>query len=72
MKTVVFLLFALFISCACLETALGAKYPLLLYVIGFGIWVPFVRYCAARSRKRAEREEMERQFHEFMRTRNRK
>ncbi|HZY39388.1 MAG TPA: hypothetical protein VFE53_22185 [Mucilaginibacter sp.] len=67
MKSVVFFLFTTFISIACLGTALGAKHPLLLYAIGFGIWVPFIRYCKYRSRRSAERRERERLFQDFMR-----
>ena len=68
MKTIFFFLFCCFISCACLETALGAKHPWLLYLIGFGIWIPLVRYCNQVSKKRAQRRQMENQFEEFMRS----
>lgn len=67
MKTVVFFLFTTFISIACLETALASKHPALLYLIGFGVWGLFVWYCSARGKKRAKREEMERQFQNHMR-----
>ncbi len=67
MKTAVFFLFTLFISIACLETALGANHPLLLYAIGFGAWVPFGLYCRYRNRRNAERRDMEQQFQDFMR-----
>jgi hypothetical protein len=67
MKSVVFFLFTTFISIACLETALGSKHPALLYIIGFGVWVLFAWYCSAQGKKRARRNEMERQFQNYMR-----
>ena len=72
MKSAVFFLFCTFISIACLETALGAKHPLLLYSIGFGVWGLFAWYCSARNKKQAQRRDMERQFNEFMRSKYRK
>ena len=71
MRTAVFFLFVLFISCACLETALGAKHPFLLYAIGFGVWVPFVRYCNYVIKKRADRQQREQAFQDFMRWQSR-
>lgn len=68
MKTVVFFLFTTFVSVACLETALGSKHPLLLYVIGFGVWILFVRYCNRVIKKRAERRQREQAFQDFMRS----
>jgi hypothetical protein len=67
MKTVVFFLFVTFISIACLESALGSKDPLILYIIGFGVWGLFTWYCSAKMRKQAARRHMERQFNDFMR-----
>lgn len=67
MKTVILFLFVTFISIACLESALGSKHPLILYVIGFGVWALFAWYCSARMKKQATRRDMERQFNDFMR-----
>jgi len=71
MKTVAFFLFTTFISVGCLETALGSRHPLLLYVIGFGVWILFVRYCNRVIKRRAERRQMEQQFQNFMRQQDR-
>ncbi len=67
MKTALLFIFTTFISIACLESALGAKHPLILYVIGFGVWALFARYCTAKAKRRKERRNMERRFSEFMR-----
>jgi len=67
MKTAIFFLFTTFISIACLESALGAKQPWLLYAIGFGVWVPFVLYLKSRTKRNAERRSMEKQFLHYMR-----
>jgi len=67
MKTAIFFLFTTFISIACLEAALGSKHPVILYIVGFGVWALFAWYCSARMKKRAERRNMERQFNDFMR-----
>jgi len=72
MKTVIFFLFSTFISIACLEAALDSKHPLILYVIGFGVWALFVWYCSGRAKRRAQRQDMERQFNEFMRANRRR
>jgi len=74
MKTVVYFLFCTFISCACFMTALGSKTPFLLYAIGFGVWVLFVRYCNRVVKRRSERRQMEQQFQDFarMQSRNRR
>lgn len=71
MKTAIFFLFTTFISIACLEAALGSKHPILLYVIGFGVWILFVRYCNRVIKRKAERRQMEQQFQDFMRTQSR-
>jgi hypothetical protein len=71
MKTAVFFLFTTFISIACLETALGAKHPLLLYAIGFGVWGLFIWHCNCRMKKKAAMRQRERQFLDFMRYQNR-
>ena len=67
MKSVIFFLFITFISIACLESALGSKHPLILYLIGFGVWALFAWYCSVRMKKQANRRDMERQFNDFMR-----
>ena len=67
MKTVIFFLFTTFISIACLEVALGAKHPLLLYAIGFGVWGLFIWHCSGRMKKKAEKRMREQQFQDFMR-----
>jgi hypothetical protein len=67
MKTVIFFLLITFISIACLEAALGAKHPLLLYAIGFGVWGLFAWYCSVRMKKKAEKRIHEQHFREFMR-----
>ena len=72
MKTAIFFLFITFISIACLETALGSKHPVILYIIGFGVWGLFGWYCSVRMRKKAERRIQEQQFQEFMRQQSRR
>jgi hypothetical protein len=71
MKAAIFFLFTTFISIACLETALGSKHPLILYVIGFGVWALFAWYCSARMRKQVAKRDRERQFNDFMRANRR-
>ena len=72
MKSVLFFLLITFISIACLESALGSAHPLVLYVIGFGVWGLFAWFCAARQKKQAIRRDMERQFRDFMRQQGRR
>lgn len=48
--------------------ALYSKTPMLLYAVGFGIWVLFLWGVFRRMKKHDERRDMERQFSEFMRT----
>lgn len=72
MKTTLFFLFTTFISIACLETALDAKHPLLLYAIGFGIWGLFAWGMSRRIKKKAERRMHEQQFQDFMRQQSRR
>jgi hypothetical protein len=67
MKSALFFLFTVFISIACFEAALDAGHPLLLYAIGFGIWLPFIWYCSRRNRRNGERSRRERLFREYMR-----
>jgi hypothetical protein len=71
MKTAIFFLFTTFISIACLMSALGAKHPVLLYAIGFGVWGLFAWYCSARIKKKAEQRARENQFRNFMRYQDR-
>lgn len=68
MKSVIIFLFITFISIACLEAALGSKHPVILYIIGFGVWVLFAWYCSAQMKKRTAKRNMERQFSDFMRS----
>jgi O-antigen/teichoic acid export membrane protein len=72
MKTAIFFLFTTFISITCLETALGSKQPVLLYVIGLGVWALFAWYCLGRIKKKAERRRYEQHFRNFMRYQMRK
>jgi hypothetical protein len=71
MKTAIFFFFCTFVSVACLGSALGSKQPVLLYVIGFGVWGLFLWYCSAVMKKRAERRDRERYFNDFMRANRR-
>lgn len=48
--------------------ALYSKTPFLLYPVGFGIWALFIWGVFRRMKKNDERQDMERQFSEFMRT----
>ncbi len=72
MRTVIFFLFTTFISIACLEAALGAKHPFLLYAIGFGVWGLFIWHCSSLMKKKAERRMHEQQFQDYMRQQSRR
>ena len=67
MKTAFYLILTCFISTGCFLSALGSKTPLLLYAIGFGVWALFILGALRRSKKRAERRDMEQSFRDFMR-----
>lgn len=67
MKTVVYFILSCFISTGAFMGALYAPAPILLYLIGFGVWVLFIRGYMKRSRRDAERREMEQSFRNFMR-----
>ncbi|BAU55646.1 hypothetical protein [Mucilaginibacter gotjawali] len=72
MKTALIFLFTTFISIACLMSALGSPHPVLLYLIGFGVWGLFLWHCSLRMKKKEERRMHEQQFQEFMRQQTRK
>lgn len=67
MKTFVYLVFTCFISTGAFMGALYSKTPLLLYAVGFGIWVLFLWGLNRRLKKNAECRDRERYFNDFMR-----
>ena len=67
MRTIVYFLFSCFISTGAFIAALGAKYPLLLYAVGFGIWALFLWGWNRRNKRDAVRRNGERLFQEYMR-----
>jgi len=67
MKTVVYFLLTCFISTGAFMGALYSPTPILLYLIGFGVWALFLWGYARRAKKDAARREMEQNFRNFMR-----
>ena len=67
MKTFVYLVFTCFISTGAFLGALNSKTPLLLYAVAFGIWGLFLWGLNRRMKKKAERQDMERNFQNYMR-----
>lgn len=67
MKTIVYFLFSCFISTGAFIAALGAKYPLILYGVGFGIWALFLWGWNRRTKRDAVRRNGERMFQDYMR-----
>ena len=72
MKTLIYFLLTCFISTGALMGALYSKAPVLLYIVGFGIWALFLRGLSRRMKKNAERKEMEHNFRNFMRCQSHK
>ncbi|QEC78960.1 hypothetical protein [Mucilaginibacter ginsenosidivorax] len=72
MKSFVYLVFTCFISTGAFMGALYSKTPLLLYAVGFGIWALFIWSAFRRTKKNAERREMERSFQNYMRYQQRR
>jgi hypothetical protein len=65
-----------FILTACISTfafwgGLGAKNPLPLYAVGFGLWALFIWGYNNRVKKEAARKFNERMFAEYMRSKAR-
>lgn len=67
MKTFIYLVCTCFISTGAFMGALYSQTPMILYAVGFGVWVLFVWGYISRSKKKAERREMERNFQDYMR-----
>jgi protein-S-isoprenylcysteine O-methyltransferase Ste14 len=72
MKTFVYLIFTCFISTGAFMGALYSQTPMLLYAVGFGVWVLFIWGIYRRMKKNDERRSMERQFQDYMRYQLRK
>jgi len=68
MRTVICFLLACFVSTGCFLSALGARYPLLLYAAGFGIWALLIFRWNRRAKRNALRRDGERVFQEYMRS----
>lgn len=72
MKTFIYLAFTCFISTGAFMGALYSKIPMILYAVGFGVWVLFIWGVKRRMKKNDERRNMERQFQDYMRHQSRK
>jgi hypothetical protein len=68
MKTVIYFVITLCISCGCMIAATNTKNPLPLFIAAFGIWVPFFWGWHRRLKKEADRRANERLFEEYMRS----
>jgi Flp pilus assembly protein TadB len=68
MKTAIYFILTLCISCGCLIAATNTKSPWILFIAGFCIWILFFWGWNRRLKKDARRRQMERQFNDFMRT----
>ncbi|MBS1528033.1 MAG: hypothetical protein JST19_20470 [Bacteroidetes bacterium] len=71
MKIIFYFLLTCFISTGACYGALYSRTPFLLYAVAAGIWVLFIRWYFRRSKKDAERRQMQQQFQDFMRTQSR-
>jgi hypothetical protein len=67
MKTALYLIFTCFVSAGAFYGALYSKHPIVLYMLGFGIWALFLWGCNRRSKKGAERRSREQLFQDYMR-----
>jgi hypothetical protein len=68
MKNVIYFLLTCFISTMAFMSALGSKYPFLLYAVGFGAWALFLWGYSKRSKRNGSRRSGEQLFQEYMRT----
>ena len=66
MKTFIYFIFTIFISCGSLLAALNAKNPFPYFAVGFGIWVPFLWGWNKRMKKAEEKRRRERLFDEYL------
>jgi len=67
MKTFVYFIATLCISCGCLIAATNTQHPWALFVAAFGLWAVFFRGWNRRLKKQEAQRAMERQFREYMR-----
>jgi hypothetical protein len=72
MKTFLYFVFTCFVSTGALLGALNAKNPFPAFAVAFGIWALFLWGYNRRAKKRAEKNEMERMFRDYMRMQYRK
>jgi hypothetical protein len=68
MKTFVYFILTLCISCGCLAAATNTKHPLFLFIAAFGIWLFFFWGWNSRIKKQAERRSQEQLFADYMRS----
>jgi len=70
MKTLVYFIFTIFISCGLMMAATNTKAlgtKAIFFLIAFGIWIPFFRGWNNRMKRNAQRKAEERGFQEYMR-----
>jgi len=68
MRTIIHFLFTCFISTGAFLAALNARYPLPLYIVGFGIWALFIWRQSKRNKRKMLKRRMEEEFRNFMRS----
>ena len=68
MRMILYFLFACFVSTACLIAALGAKQPMLLYCVGFGVWLLFLWRLNRRHKRATVKQNGEQLFRDYMRS----
>lgn len=74
MKTFVYFIFTICISCGLMMAATNTKdltAKAIFFLIAFGVWVPFFRGWNNRMKRNYQRREEEREFREFARNRAR-